>query len=350
MMSRVAVTVAIGVAFVAATSACGTLLDPAAAVVHGKKITIDEVQSAVEDFHESPEYKRLAGEGDGDAITREFEQSYLSQLIRRAVLTPEAAERGIEVTEQEITDQLESLKAEFPSEGAFEEALREQGLTLDQLEQLIHDRQLEEELRAEITKDIGPTDQEIEEHYEANAARFSETEVQHILVEERALANDIARQLQKAPPGRVDELFARLAKQHSTDPSNAGKAGDLGFFSPGEFVPEFEAGAAELEIGEISEPVQTEFGWHVIRVTDRRPLALDEVAEQIATELGGAEEEEAWTQWVREAYREADVKVNPRFGEFNLATQQVEDASARTVPGAELTPPVSGAPDPLQSP
>lgn len=329
---------------------CGTLLDPAAAVVHGKKIPLDEVASAVEDFHASPEYKRLAGEGDADAITREFEQSYLSQLIRRAVLTPEARERDIEVTDEEVAEQLDALKAEFPSENAFEEALREQGLTLDQLEQLIYDRQLEEELRAEVTKDVGPTDEAIQEHYEANIERYSETEAQHILVEDRGLARDIARQLQNASKSKVDDLFATLAKQHSTDPASAEKAGELGFFSPGELVPEFEAGAAALEIGEVSDPVQSQFGWHVIRVTDRRPLELDEVRDQIVNELGGAEEEEAWSSWVRTAYRDADVKVNPRFGEFNLATQQVEDASARTVPGAEETPAAPASPDPLGSP
>ena len=329
---------------------CGTLLDPAAAVIHGKKITLDEISSAVDDFHASPEYKRLAGEGDGDAITREFEQSYLSQLIRRAVLTPEATEVGIEVTDQEVNEQLEALKAEFASEGAFEEALREQGLTLEQLEQLIYDRQLEQELRSEITKDIGPSDEEIEAFYERNIDRYSQTEAQHILVEQRNLAADISRQLQQAAPAKVEPLFAELAKRHSTDPSNAEKAGELGFFSPGDFVPEFEAGAAELEIGEVSDPVQSEFGWHVIRVTDRRPLDLDEVRDQIATELGGAEEEEAWSEWVEDAYRAADVKVNPRFGEFNLETQQVEDASARTVPGAEETPATGESPLPLQTP
>lgn len=335
---------------VMATGACGTLLDPAAAVVRGNKITLDEVQSAVEDFHESPEYKRLAEEGDGDAITREFEQSYLSQLIRRAVLTPEAAEVGIEITQEEVDEQLEALKGEFPSEGAFEEALREQGLTLDQLKQLIHDRQLEEELRAEITKDIGPSEEQIEEHYQANLDRYSETEAQHILVDERSLARDIARQLQAAPRSKVGDLFESLAAEHSTDTSNAGQAGELGFFVAGDFVPEFEAAAADLDVGEVSDPVQTQFGWHVIRVTDRRPQALDDVADQIANELGGAEEEESWSTWVRGAYRDADVKVNPRFGEFNLVTQQVEDVSARTVPGGAETPRDPATPDPLTSP
>jgi foldase protein PrsA len=325
--------------------ACGNLLDPAAAVVHGSKITIDEVQAAVDEFNRSPEYERLAEQGDADAITREFEQSYLSTLIRRAVLTPEATERGIEVTEAEVQDQLDAIAAEFPSQSAFEEALKEQGLTLDQLTQLVEDRALEEKLRAEITAEVGPTDEEIRAFYDDNSDDFRETEAQHILVAKRALATDISRQLQAAPKRQVAGLFARLAKRHSTDNSNKDNAGELGFFSPGDFVPEFDEGAAALAIGEVSDPVRSEFGWHVIRVTGRRPIPFDQASGQIAAQIGGTSEEDAWQAWLHEAYETAEVEVNPRYGEFNLATQAIEDASPRTVPGAEETAPASPEPE-----
>jgi foldase protein PrsA len=327
--------------------ACGNLLDPAAAVVHGTKITIDEVQVAVDEFKESSEYQRLAQQGDADAITREFEQSYLTTLIRRAVLTPEATERGIEVTQSEVQDQLDAIEAEFPSQSAFEEALKEQGLTLAQLTQLIEDRALEEKIRAEITADIGPSEEEIRAHYEENLGDYQEIETQHILVDDRSLATDVSRQLQAAPKGEVAALFARLAKRHSTDETNRDDAGRLGYFSPGDFVPEFEEGAAALEIGQVSDPVRTEFGWHVIRVTDRRPVPFERASEQIAIQLGGTSEDDAWQEWLRETYEAADVEVNPRYGEFNLATQAIEDASPRTVPGAEETLPAT--PDPESS-
>lgn len=328
--------------------ACGNLLDPAAAVVHGTKITIDEVQVAVDEFKESSEYQRLAEQGDADAIAREFEQSYLTTLIRRAVLTPEAADRGIEVTDQEVQEQVDAIEAEFPSRSAFEEALKEQGLTLAQLTQLIEDRALEEKLRAEITADVGPTDEEIRAHYDENLGDYQEVEAQHILVDNRGLATDVSRDLQAAPKGQVAELFAQLARRHSSDESNKDDAGRLGYFSPGDFVPEFEEGAAALDIGQISDPIRSEFGWHVIRVTDRRPIPFERASEQIAIQLGGNTEEDAWQEWLTETYEAADVEVNPRYGEFNLATQAIEDASPRTVPGAEDNLPAS--PDPENSP
>jgi foldase protein PrsA len=337
----------VGALAVVSTVSCGTLLDPAAAIVSGDKITTDEVQSAVDEFTESPEFLRLAEQGDADALTREFEQTYLSQLIRRAILTPEARERGIEITEDEVQTQLDDIRAEFATPNAFEEALREQGLTLDQLRELVGDSALEEELRAAVTADLAPTEADLEAYYEDNIDRFSETEAQHILVDQRALATTISQQLRGAPRSDVAGLFRTLAREHSTDKSNKATAGKLGFFSPGAFVPEFEAGADELKIGEVSEPVQTEFGWHVIRVTDRRRLPFEEVRDQIQIQLSGEAEDQAWESWVRSAYVAADVEVNPRYGEFNLDTQRVEDASPRTIPGAEETPAVVGSPEPI---
>jgi foldase protein PrsA len=329
-------------------SSCG-LVEPAAAVVDGKKIPMDEVQQAVDDFKESPEFKRLGAQGDAQAITREFEQSYLATLIRRRVLQPQAAARGIEVTDEEVAEQLEEIQAEFATPSAFEEALREQGLTLEQLEQLIADRTLEQKLRESVNADLAPSDAEIEAYYEANISDYQETEAQHILVRNEGLAQDIADQLHSAPKAQLDSLFSRLAKQHSTDKSNKAEGGMLGFFTPEQFVPEFVAGADKLDVGEVSDPVETEFGFHVIWVTDRRPTALEDVRGEIVAQISGVDEETAWQNWVKQAYQDAEVEVNPRYGEFNLDTQQIEDASARTVPGAEETPASDATPEPDHS-
>ena len=325
-------------------TSCG-LVAPAAAVVNDRKIPVDEIQDAVDEFKKSAEFERLGQQGDADAIAREFEQSYLATLIRRAVLTPEATERDIEVTDDEVQAQLDDIRGEFASPSAFEEALKEQGLTLAQLEQLVADRALEQKLRDQITADLAPSDSEVEAFYRANIAQFQENKVQHILVGEKALARDVSGQLQDAAKAQVSKLFADLAKRFSTDKSNKNDAGKLGFFSQGEFVPEFEEAANALEIGEISDPVKTEFGFHVIWVTDRRETPVDQVRDQIVAQITGTDADTVWQRWVVTAYRDAEVEVNPRYGEFNFDTQQIEDASARTVPGAEESPVASPEPE-----
>ena len=329
-------------------SACGALLEPAAAVVNGQKITVEEVQRAVDDFKKSSEFKRLSQQGDEAAITRDFEQSYVSTLIRRAVLVPEAAELDIEVTDEEIQDQLEQIQGEFPSDSAFQEALKEQGLTLEQLELLIRDRALEEKLRAAVAEESAPSEDEMRAYYEDHLDDFEETETSHILVDSKSLAARLSRELRVAPKRDRDDLFTRRAKQHSQDKSNKALGGALGFNPAGSFVPPFEEAADALQVGEISAPVKTRFGWHVIWVTGRRPAPFARVQEEVQAGLGAPSDEEVWDEWIRDAYEDAGVKVNPRYGEFNLETQQVEDVSARTVPGAEESP--RGEAEPVPEP
>ncbi|MGH2818415.1 MAG: peptidylprolyl isomerase [Actinomycetota bacterium] len=337
--------------FVFLLTACGDLLDPAAAVVGDDKITVDQITAIVEDYEDTAEFKQVATQGEPQEILRQFEQSRLSQLIRRAVLQPQADELDIEVTDEEVAQRLDQIKGDFPSEEAFQDALAEQGLTADYLNELIYDSLLEEELRAKVTEGAGPADEELLDFYQENLNDYRQTRAQHILLESRRLAASLATRLRAARGGEIEGLFARLAERYSTDPSNSGKGGDLGYFSVGQFAPPFEQTAADLSIGEISAPVRTQFGFHVIRVTDRRVAPFEQVRGQIEEVLGGEAEDEAWQEWVVDAYEDADIRVNPRYGELDLDTQQIVNPSAQDVPGADEsqatpTPEPTAAPTP----
>jgi foldase protein PrsA len=317
-----------------ALSACGDLLDPAAAVVNGEKIPVDEVDRRLDEFVSTDIFERLTEQADPESLKRQTEQQTLTQLIRIAVLTPKAKAIGVEVTEQKIDERIDEIKAECPSENGFEEALKEGNITLDQLRDLVHDQLLEEPLKAEVAKNAQPTEEAIQKAYEDNLSEYSETRVQHILLKKRAEADAISQQLQSAPAGQVEKLFARLAKESSTDSSTADKGGDLGYNPAGTFVPEFEAALEKLDVGEVSDPVQTQFGFHVIRLIDRRTTPLADVRDQISDDLAQAAADKAWNDYLRDAYSEADVKVNPRYGEFDLESLVVVNASSKEIPGA----------------
>ena len=325
-----------GAAVLLALSGCADLLDPAAAVVDGKKITVEEVSAGVERFTETQEFDRLSQQGDAKAITRQFEQGYLSQLIRREVMQPRAAEFDIEVTEEELRSRIDEIKNDFPSDAAFAEALKEQGLDEEQLELLVEDSLLEEELRAQVTAEAVPAEPELREYYEAHEDDYLQTHAQHILVDNRNLAGVVREQLLAVPAKQQAKKFDELARRFSTDDSNAKDGGDLGFSSPGDFVPPFEAALEKLDEGEVSQPVKTDFGWHVIRLIERSTQSFEDVRAQIESELATETEERVWQDWVAAAYEEADVKVNPRYGELDEASGQVVDASAADIPGGEL--------------
>lgn len=332
-------TIAAAVLLVA--PACGDLLDPAAAVVYGEKIAIEEVQRQLDAYVESRGFKQLAAQGDSGALKREFEQGRLTDLIMRAVLTPAAEERGIEVTEQDVQDRIdEFVTAEFDGNAeALEEALTEQGLTQAQFHEIIHDQILNESLRADVAGDAKPTAADVEAFYEENIAEFEATRAQHILVDDRALAEQLAARLQGASGKQAEALFERLAREHSTDQGSARRGGDLGFQTAGTFVAPFEEALAGLEVGEVSDPVRSDFGWHVIRVIARRVTPLEEARAGIEDQLAGPAQDEAWSAFLDDLFEEADVEVNPRYGVFDEETFEVVDPDADDIPAGEAPEP-----------
>jgi parvulin-like peptidyl-prolyl isomerase len=320
-----------------AFAACGDtdITARAAATVNGQKITVDEVDRELAKFEKSGQFEQLTAEQSADKVRRQFEQGYLSQIIRRHIMRPLAEERGLEVTESEVDEAIEAIKADFPSEKEFEDALDQQGVSPDQLPELVRDQLTEEALREDVVSEIEPNDDELQSYYDENIDRYRQTEASHILIEERGQAEKLAAELQGAKANQIDKLFAERAKKLSTDTGSGEKGGDLGYFGSGELVPEFEEAAGQLELGEVSDPVQSEFGFHIIRVTDRRLQPFEDVRDQIAQEISGTETEEAFQDLVVKAYEDADVRVNPRYGELDLETQRIADANAEDIPGAE---------------
>ncbi|MDQ3986212.1 MAG: peptidyl-prolyl cis-trans isomerase [Actinomycetota bacterium] len=320
-------------------SGCGNLFDPAAAVVDGTKITVDAIENELAKFRDTTRYDQLTAQAPVPAIERDFQQTYLSLLIREEVLESEAEERGLEVTPDEVNETIEGYKEDLGSEGQFLEALKEEGLTLSRLELEVRTDLLEEELLAKITADAGPTEDELRAYYEENIEDYQEVRVSHILVAEPRLAEKISAELGAAKESKVDERFAALAAKHSEDPSSADRGGELGWAPPTGHPDAFREAVAAMDVGEISDPVQTEFGFHVIRLTGRRVTPFEEVRDEIDEIVGGEAREEAFQSWLVDAYSEADIRVNSKFGELDVDTQLVQNPTADDVPGGEAPEP-----------
>jgi foldase protein PrsA len=306
-----------------------------AATVAGDDIRSSVVSSALEDFEKTPAFDTLAQQGSEEQARRQFEQGYLSRLIRREVLEVQATEMGVEVTSAEVSEQLDQIKAQFQGdEGAFQDALKQQGITSALLERFIRDRVLEDELRRRVSGDTAPSTQELRDFYRENIDQYRQVRVSHILVTKRALAESLERQIKAVPADRQPKLFARLAKKHSTDGS-ASNGGALGWQNPSVYVGPFAVALEEMKVGEVSDVVPTQFGFHVIRLEGRRTQPLEEVRGQIAAQLGTEAQDSEWQSFIIDAYKDADIEVNPRYGELDLQTQQVVNAEAKDIPGAE---------------
>lgn len=222
--------------------------DPAKVVanVNGQDITEADLVLAEGDleqqFSQLPAEKRRA--------------AALSAMIEIRLLSQKAAEESLD------------KDAAFQQRMAF---LRERALHSALIDRQVTGAISEEEVRARY-------DQEI-----SNTPAVNEIHARHILVKTKEEADAIVKQLD----GGAD--FAKLAGENTTDPSGKTSGGDLGWFAPGQMVPEFEKAAFGLEVGTYTkEPIQTQFGWHVIKVEDKRvqqPPAFEEVKTQVRSLL-----------------------------------------------------------------
>ena len=141
-----------------------------------------------------------------------------------------------------------------------------------------------------------------------------QTNVRHILVKpNEVLDDDAAREFIASLKQRIEsgEDFAELAKEHSDDIGSAQEGGELGWINPGQMVPEFETAMAGAEIGVITDPVRSEFGWHILEVTDRRTENFAEQVRrnQVANFLRESKYEEELENWLREIREEAFVDI-----------------------------------------
>ncbi|MEI5906777.1 peptidylprolyl isomerase [Bacillus spongiae] len=176
------------------------------------------------------------------------------------------------VSEKEIDSELKTVKEQFSSDEEFEAALASSGLDEDTFKEQIEMNLLQEKA---ITDGVKVTDEELKTYFEENKDEFTLATASHILVEDENTAKEIKKQLEDG------EDFAKIAQEKSTDPGSAQNGGSLGEFKKGDMVPEFSEVAFSIELNKISEPVKSQFGYHIIKVTERTEKTFDENKDEI---------------------------------------------------------------------
>lgn len=217
------------------------------------------------------------------------------QLLQQVVVEKILSDK-YKVTDEEIDKELKAVKDEL-GEG-YEAALAQENLTEEKLKTNIRFSLLQQKAVA----DVEVTDEEIQKYYDQAS---KELNARHILVEDEALAKELIEKL------KAGGDFAALAKENSTDPGSGEKGGDLGWFTIGTMVPAFNDAAYALEIDEISEPVKSDFGYHIIQVLDKRDVkdygTLEDKKEEIREAIAATKGD--WNIKMAELIKEAKVEV-----------------------------------------
>jgi peptidyl-prolyl cis-trans isomerase C len=246
----------------------------------------------------------------------------LDQLIAYKLLMQETKARQIDVADADVDARLASIRQQFPSEDVFKQALAQQNMTVEQLRSDAKaDMQVAKMLEAEVNAKISVQPADIDAFYKQNPDKFQQGErvrASHILirVEEnadaktketaRAKAADVLKQLKSGKD------FAELAKHYSQDPGSAANGGDLGYFMQGQMVGPFEQAAFALKPGEMSEVVETPFGFHIIKAADRqaaRTVPIDEVKPQIEQFLQNQQRQEKTEAFISTLKAKGKVEV-----------------------------------------
>jgi foldase protein PrsA len=213
---------------------------------------------------DSGDEETVAETDAGDITKEEFYEEMKSRAgadVLTELVTIKVLEDKYEVSDEMIEQELENAREQFGDQ--FEMILQQNGFASEEeYANVLYVSLLQEQALAE---DIEVTDEEIEQRYERMQ---TELDAQHILVADEETANEVVSRLDDG------DDFGELAAEYSMDGS-AEDEGNLGYFSAGAMVPEFEDAAYNMEVGEISEPVQSEFGFHIIRVNDRRETEED---------------------------------------------------------------------------
>ena len=254
-----------------------------------------------------------------DAYKR-FQREIVEQLIAQALLWQEADRRDFVVGDAAVDVRLEEIRSEFDSPLAFQFKMEEGGFTEDAFREDVRRKlSVQRMITDGIVPGISISDDELEEFYNANLEqmrRLPEVHARHILITPESSEPEVIAAARLEIEAILAEIhdgadFVALAKTRSQGPS-APRGGDLGYFGPGKMVPPFERAAFALQPGEISEVVQTQFGYHVIRVEDRRggeTVPLEEAADQIRSYLGQQALQNAVEVLVTKLRDDGDVEI-----------------------------------------
>lgn len=287
------------------------------AIVNGSAITLKDFNREINNVRQ-----RLASRGKpfDDSQLQAIKKEVLEGLINGELLYQESQRKAIKVEEVAINEQLETLKKRFPSEDEFKTALNKMNLSEANIRsQIKKGLAIQQFITKHIAEKVTVSDKQIRAYYDSHPDSFKQPEqvrASHILIkvdpqadesqraEARKKIEEIQQKLQKGGD------FATLAKESSQGPSSA-KGGDLNYFRRGQMVKPFEAAAFALKPGEVSDLVETKFGYHLIKVIDKKPettIPYEDIKEKVGQYLKDKKVHEEVGLYVKKLKEDAKVE------------------------------------------
>jgi foldase protein PrsA len=297
--------------------------DGAVAVVSGEEIEKSEFDALMARAKSSYEQNQREFPKVGTPEYKTLQNQAVQYLVQQEKYRQKADELDVEVTDKEIDERVKQLKQQYfgGDDAKYKENLKQQGLTEAQVRSEIENQLISEKIYEKVTEGVKVTDEEIEKYYDShkNDYKVAESrEVRHILVAKKPLADQLYTQLSGGGAN-----FAALAKKHSTDPGSKENGGKL-TVRRGETVAEFDKTAFALKKGELSKPVKTQYGFHLIEaLSEIKPASqtpLKDVKEQIRQQLLQERRQKAISDWSKKINEEFEDEIAYQVGYAPPAT------------------------------
>lgn len=336
-------------AVVLSAAACGGNKVPAGAIaaVGDGVVTqeqFDEIMAQAKAQYASQEGAPAFPE-EGTPQYNQLVASIVQYLVQNELIAQKAKELDVTVTDEQLRERIKQIEDSVGGKKKLDKLLKEQNVTMAQLTEQVKASMLTDAVKEKVYNDVKVSDEQVRAYFDdpANADQFKQPEtrdVRHILTKTRAEAEEV-RALLGADPSDAD--WKKLARKYSEDPGSKDNGGALGAVQKGRMVPEFEKAAWALDVDEISQPVKSQFGWHVIQVTGITPATtqtFEEAKERIRQMLLFQKQAEAWQKWLEQAKEDADVVYAPGYDPDKLTappTPASQPSPAQSEPAPKQT-------------
>ncbi|MFH0909205.1 MAG: peptidylprolyl isomerase, partial [bacterium] len=310
-----------GEIFAAMPVAAAPALDPATVVatVNGEDIKQADVNTEV-----AKAVARMSGRVPPERMAQmqgRLAEQALDAMITRRLLLKAIEDENVEITDTDITEAMEKITASLPSGTTIEDIYTQSNVTADDFKKdLTTDLRINKLLEAHTENVPEPGEEALKSYYDDNKSQFEQAEsvqASHILIAFEPDDTDVIKAEKKA---KIEEIrkkladgedFAQCATENSDCPSKA-RGGDLGTFQSGQMVPEFEKAAFSQTVDEVGEIVETQFGYHIIKVSEHvepKTIAFDEVKEKLAKYLRTQDRRKAAEDYIEELKSKSNVTI-----------------------------------------
>jgi parvulin-like peptidyl-prolyl isomerase len=319
----------------AVLAGCGSSSNvPSSAVAKcgNQTISNDQYNSLIDQAKRSYKVQKRAFPKAGSTEYETLKNQAVGYLVQRCEFADEANKLGIKISDKQVADRLAQIKKQYfgSSEARYKKQLKTQGLSEQQVTDDIKAQLVSELIFKKVTGNVKVNDGDVKKYYDSHLSQYGTPEqraIAHILVKKKPLADSLYAQIK----GGAD--FATLAKKYSQDPGSKAQGGKL-TISKGQTVAPFDAMAFLLKTGDVSRPVKTEFGYHIIKalgpIKAAKTTPFKQVKESIRQQLLQQQKNTAMTTWVNKVKKDFAGKVHYQAGYAPPATTTGPSATTTT--------------------